>query len=97
MQKSVKRAALLFRARERFSQVRVNSTARWDAALQDHSSHSHRELAFICTHIAYRYLDMVSIANTTGLEANSFQNLMETSHDASCSIWVSHYQIYWVL
>ena len=40
---SVKRAALLFRARERFSQVRANSTERWDAALQDHSSHSHRD------------------------------------------------------
>ena len=61
---SVKRAALLFRARERFSQVRANSTAQWDAGLQDHSNYSHRELAFICTHIAY--LDMVSTANTTG-------------------------------
>ena len=93
--KSVQRAALLFRARERFSQVRANSTARWDAALQDHSSHSHRELAFICTHIAY--LDMVSTANTTGqlLPSGSpteitFQQLKETSHRALCSIWVSH-------
>ena len=92
---SVKRAALLFRARERFSQVRANNTAWWDAALQDHSSYSHRELAFICTHIAY--LDMVSTANTTGqlLPSGSpteitFQQLKETSYRALCSIWVSH-------
>ena len=95
--RSVMGANLLLRARERFSVVQAqeeNSTTRWDAALTAKNFSIHRELVYICTHIAY--LDMVSISEQLPtlpfMNMNYTQYVAET-HKILCRIWVCQQKI----
>ena len=95
--RSVMGANLLLRARERFSVVRAqeeNSTARWDAALTAKSFSRHRELVYICNHIAY--LDMVSISEqlpTLPFDNMNYSQYVAETHKILCRIWVCQQKI----
>lgn len=101
--RTVEAAKLLVRARESFAMIRSTeednntSTAWWNVALEDKdSTNRHRELAFICSHIAY--LDMLSAANASGqlsnlgedYYSNTIKPYEEITHGNLCKIWVSH-------